>query len=60
MKDGGYGSVYINCHPFLLVMGEVNIGDSANDYMGALINADTPGLASFNAVLPLCPASTRL
>jgi hypothetical protein len=47
-KDGGYESMYVNCHPTLLGRGEVK---GTADWMGTLVSADTPGLKSFGARL---------
>ncbi|CAG8889905.1 unnamed protein product [Penicillium egyptiacum] len=53
IKDG-YESMYVNCHPILLGQGEMKGNsrkDSAERWMGTLVDADTPGLKSFKARL---------
>ncbi|GIJ91107.1 hypothetical protein Asppvi_010072 [Aspergillus pseudoviridinutans] len=52
--DGGYESMYVNCHPILLGRGEVKVNsrkDGTEEWMGTLVSADTPGLKSFKARL---------
>ncbi|KAH1294000.1 hypothetical protein KXV26_005860 [Aspergillus fumigatus] len=53
-KDGGYESMYVNCHPILLGRGEVKVNnrkDGTEEWVGTLVSADTPGLKSFKARL---------
>jgi hypothetical protein len=59
MKDDGYGSAYVDCHPFLLVRkGEHRRQRERLD--GALVSADIPGLGFCNSAVLLCPGSTHL
>ena len=53
VKDGGYESLYGNCHPVLMGRGQVMVNpkEGEKQWMSTLVSADTPALKSYNARL---------